>query len=194
MKTKYWFILVIVGVVFQSCKRDCNEYINAVESKENGLLQEKEINGIIYSIQYQPVDYILYNEFKTCDLNVPAIQKRKEELGNLLYFELKIKAKDNTDVLMKNLDNKDQYYDRLNYCSFDMQDDFSVINGGDTVISSLYHFQNNYGLHSHVSFMLAFDKAKQATDVCKMYYKDYAFGNGAILFEFDKDKLEMNNE
>jgi hypothetical protein len=189
-----WIVLLNVLLLI-SCKRDCNEYIKEVESKENKLLLEKEMNGIVYSMQYQPIDYILYKEFRTCDLNTAEIEKRRKELGDMDYFELKIKAKDNSDVLMKYLDNENKYYERLNYCSFDMQDDFNVIDGKDTIISSLYHFQNNYGLHSHISFMIAFGTNRDASGKKQILYKDYAFGNGMIQFDFETEALQklMNN-
>jgi hypothetical protein len=176
-----------------SCGKDCKEYMRDVESESNGLKITKIMNGIKYSMQFKPVDYILYNEFKSCDIETEQAEKRRKELGDVYYFQLNINSQSNKDVLMENLANENEYYQRLNYCSFDMQDDFTLVQNGDSIICSLYHFQNNYGVKKDADIVLAFPNSTAKLEKSKklsLVYKDYAFGNGQIVFDFDPSKIE----
>lgn len=133
------------------------EYCNWVRTPENELLKNKSIEDITFSSLYKPTDYIACIENEE-GLSEAKLSEVKKELGDLIYFDLRISLKDaDYDLLKHKLTSSDEYGKRLNYLSFEMQKDISLINGNDTVPCALYHFERAYDLVNYVNISVAFD-------------------------------------
>lgn len=177
-------------VSFSCSKKELhsNDYVKFVEDESNGLRVSKNIGEVNYMIQYKPIEYILLRE----NNNNGDIKKRKEDLGGMQYYTLTYSlVKNNKDILKFNLTSPDEYYERVNYFSFGLQNDIYLVDGKDTLDCKLFNYVRSYGLSPKADFVLAFDKSKQTKTTDKlMVIEDKIFGGGIIKIKISKEDIE----
>src|SRR5688500_11611539 len=94
-----------------------------IENKEHGLHVEKKINDLVFSAFYKPYEYLAIQELQKETLNKNEVDAVIGNLNELQYFTFRIKAENqNTELLKVGINNKDEYYARIEYCSFRMQE------------------------------------------------------------------------
>jgi hypothetical protein len=171
-----------------------NDYMNWVEDKNNGLLIEKNIGAITFSALYKPYSYLAVLELRKDSINEKKLKEKEKEYEGLQYFTFKIAANDQQQELLRvNAGSESDYYSRLEYFSFEMQHDFKLIEGRDTLDCALYHFERVYGLAPYATVVLGFPFAKggqQKTYQNKtISYTDKIFGAGKVNMTFKGEKL-----
>jgi hypothetical protein len=171
-----------------------NEYMNWVENKNNGLSVEKNIGEITFSALYKPYSYLAVMELKNDSLNEKKIKSKIKEYEGLQYFTFKIAANNQQQELLRvNIGSEGDYYSRLEYFSFEMQHDFKLIEGKDTLDCALYHYERVYGLAPYATLVLGFPFAKGEQQ--KPYqnktisYTDKIFGAGKVNMTFKGENL-----
>ncbi len=116
--------------------------------------------------------------------------KKLEELGDMEYFSFRIKSLTESKELLKvKLNNEGEYYGRIEYFSFAMQNDFKLLDKTDTLDCVLYHFERVYGLASYATFVLGFPKRTNNSDL-KILFNDKVFNNGNIIMTIEQNTLE----
>jgi hypothetical protein len=164
------------------------DYIEWCENEANGLKQTKEIGDFKFSAFMTPVDYLALKELKQDELpDAKKVAAGKKEYEGLTYFSFRIENTKQQDELLKiNLSSDNEYYGRLEYFSFKMQQDFKLIAGNDTVACGLYHFERIYGLAPYATFVVGFPATSKNEDL-KLWYHDNIFNNGIIILNFNKE-------
>ena len=169
------------------------------KAKEN-LSSEKKIDKFTFSAIYKPWDYIIAIENKGI-ISKAELEKKREEIFDLQYYTFKIKYNDdNVELLMAGLSSKDQYYGRIQYFSFEMQNDIKLIDGKDTLDCALFHFERTYGLASEATFSLGFPLTKEEeaekrdnpeimNKAKTLIYDDKALGIGRVYVTIEERKL-----
>ncbi len=161
------------------------EYMAYCEEESNGLKSSRTIGDFVFSVFYQPVPYLALKELKSTTPDKAAMASKQEEYGPMSYFAFKIENTRWRDELMKlNLKSENEYYARLEYMSFKMQQDFKLIQGSDTLACSLFHFERVYGLAPFATFVMAFP-TPAANREFKLWYHDKLFNNGIIMMDFE---------
>jgi hypothetical protein len=206
---KYCFVLLFfVGSV--SCNSTVNQdrveqkkIVNTPEEIQEAkklLSAEKEIDRFTFTATYLPWEYIVAREQKG-KLNKELLDKKVNEINDLQYYTFKIEDnQDNSELLMAGISSKDEYYERIQYFSFSMQQDLKLIDGEDTLACVLFHFERNYGLSSEATFSLGFpltkieqeekNSNKDVMNTSKvLIYDDKALGVGKIYVKIDQKNL-----
>jgi hypothetical protein len=171
---------------------DPQNYMAWCENKENGLIADKQIGNFSFSAFYKTNAYQALKESIDLDsLNETEFNKTLNEYGDMQYFSFRITdTKGNQELLKTNLKSESEYYARIEYLSFKMQDNFKLIDGTDTLKCSLYHFERVYGLAPYATFVLGFPKSKTSEINGKsLVYEDNLFNNGLIYLNIDKETL-----
>ena len=163
------------------------DYMKWVRNKDNNLIKKIEMGDIIYEMQYKPSDYIIALEEKKNSINRSLVLKRRKMLENAYYFNLNIKPKNGqTEVLYIGLENNEDYNSRLNYASYDFQNQIFLIEDGDTLPCTQYHFEQKYGLGVSANILLGFEKRKKKLSKDKIIViNDNLLNGGIISFRFD---------
>ena len=165
------------------------QYLVWCQTAENGLKQSKEMGNLRFIAQYKPSDFISAQKYK-----VEQQQIKKQETESYLYFNFRIEDKDKQQTPLKHQNpTQDQYYQRLNYLSFDMEKDFYVLEGSDTLSIAKFQFVQKYSLAPYIDYVLGFkrkDKTSAIKGPIRLIYQDRAFGNGKIQLLFEKEQLE----
>ena len=171
-----------------------------IEEAKANLTSEKKIDMFTFSAIYKPWDYIIAMENKG-KIGKAELEKKKEEINDLQYYTFKIKYnEDKIEMLMAGLSSKEEYYARIQYFSFAMQNDLKLIDGEDTLDCALFHFERTYGLASEATFSLGFPLTKQEQEQKRdnpevmnnsktLIYDDKALGVGKVYVKIDQKKL-----
>lgn len=189
---KKWSLLsaMIAVVVLTSCFQKAltpKEYFNWARSNESGLMQTKAGNGVSFQMQFRPADLMIANEIKNGSTAEQDYITRKEALGDLAYFLLKIESGEQ-DLLMHKVADEQEYVRRVNYYSLDFQYDIVAVCGGDTLPCVMYQFENAYGITPYINISLAFPgqlmKSNESASV-QLLVNDRVFGNGIMKYDYE---------
>lgn len=162
------------------------KYISWVEDEENGLKVNKTIGNFTYSILYKPMAYEALLRLRGETITDSSYKSALKMMDSLQFITLRIKAGNGTKELLKtNLGSSDDYYSRIEYCSFQMQNDITLIEGDDTIPCSLFHFERIYDIAPEAVFVMSFPRSRFAidgqhkTDMI-LSFEDRLFDNGKI--------------
>ncbi|MFI5140711.1 MAG: hypothetical protein ACHQII_00015 [Bacteroidia bacterium] len=165
-------------------------YVQWCEDPAHGLQKNKEIEDLTYSLFYKPAEFIVTQEEQTDHVSAQVLKKKMDELDGLDYYDFKIQlTNDEGELLKHKLSSVSEYQDRLNYFSFNMQQDIKMIEGIDTVSCALFHFERAYDVAPYAIFLLGFPKSGKDLTSKTFFYQDNVFHKGIIKFTFTKDEL-----
>lgn len=181
---KYFILIGLGSFIILSCNNSVlkDDYTNWIEDQDNGLLKTKEISDFNYVIQYKPVEYILEKKQKDSLL--------KSDFDNLHYIDLELSHKKFPEYLKIDLQNNEEYYHRLKYYSFEIQNDVNLIDGKDTLKCVFSHFERTYGITPYVKIVMAFEKQNETSSHLIFSYHDQIFDNGIINIPINEKALK----
>lgn len=171
---------------------ELRDYVRYVENPANGLNVSKEVQDMVYTLQYKPLPYVIALEEMNDTLFLQHLGQRETELKDMQYFTLRLEAKNNSQELLKyNLSDEEQYYERVKYFSFDMQRDIYLRDGNDSLPCLLYHFERTYGAAPYAKFVLGFVVSKANRAVTKEFvFNDRAFNGGSIHLKISDQDIK----
>lgn len=168
------------------------EYVKYVEDEDNALKISKEIGDVVYTLQYKPVDYLIALEQKKNIIDINEYTKRKMELNGMEYFTLELKPKiNNMEVLNIGAEDKNEYNARIQYASFDLQNDIYLIDGLDIVPCGIYHFEQKYGLGNSVKLLLGFEKSSKTHKNLTVVFEDKILNGGVLKFLLMRENIDL---
>lgn len=168
------------------------EYVKYVEDEDNALKISKEIGDVVYTLQYKPVDYLIALEQKKNIIDINEYTKRKVELDGMEYFTLELKSKENNiEVMNIGALDKNEYNERIQYASYDLQNDIYLLIGKDTIPCGLYHFEQKYGLGNSVKILVGFEKLKTPSKNLTVVLEDKILNGGVIKFLLLKENIDL---
>lgn len=176
-------------------------YKEWIEDPQNGYVIQKKVSDFTFSAIHKPLEYLALQELKNQDvINQKQVKEKIEAYSGLQYFTFRIAAEAQSNELLKvNLSSEDEYYKRIEYFSFKMQDDLKLIDGEDTLSCSLFHFERVFGLAPYATFLLGFPQITNETTNHKkknsrsktLLYDDRMFGVGKIYMTFKEENLNQ---
>lgn len=165
------------------------EYALYIENPDNGLCVKKQIDKFEFTLQYKPVEYIALIETKDVHITTATLNQKKEELGKMQYFTLKVKANNADEFLKSGIATEEEYFQRLEYFMSMAQDDISLIDGKDTLACALYHYERNYGIAPVNNIVLAFPSSIQTNTTKTFVYDDKVLGTGKLQIEINSTHI-----
>jgi hypothetical protein len=137
------------------------ELVRWVEKPENGLKAGKAINNYLFEAQYKPLDYIIAKEERKDELPATLVSDRKKALGNEMdYFNFRISTTEQGKDVISTFVKEDDPGTKemvLKYLSYDIKDDFYLLDGQDTLKCLLFNHPPNYGLAPYLDFVMGFE-------------------------------------
>ena len=191
MLRKYHLITtILICLLSVSCtkkKVSGLDYIRYIENEDNGLKVSRNIDGIKYSVMYKPVDFVLLKENRNDNL-----KEKREDLIGMQYYTLSYSLITNDkDILKAKLNSKDEYFERVNYFSFGLQNDVFLVDGKDTLKCKLFNYVRSYGLSPRADFIMAFEtKTKKTIEDKRIVIEDKIYGGGIINLKIAKKDIE----
>jgi len=166
------------------------DYVRWVNEKENNLVFQKSIDNIQFSILFKPIDYIICKELRKDQISEAEYENIKSQLGDLQYFDLRVKVNGfNEEFLKYNLSSSSDYDRKVNYCAFQMQSDIKIVEGLDTIPCSLFHFERAFDVVPYGEFILGFEKSNRPAKEKTFILYDKIFNKGIVKFTFDVSNI-----
>lgn len=167
------------------------DYCHWVQNSANGLNVKKTIGDFQFALQYKPCAYIALMQDKKDSIAKAVVDERVKKMDGLQYYTFTITTNTGEELMRTGIKSETEYYDRLDYIESMMQNDFSLIDGKDTLPCVLFHFERNYNIAPFNNFLLGFELTKDgATQTNKtVLYDDHLLGTGPVLITVSGDDI-----
>lgn len=167
------------------------QYVDWMRDNKEQISFQKSEDQYQYELNYLPPEWLALQEIG----NYAPSQKQWIEVidsyAGTRYFQFRISVPGYREELLKNgIQNTDEYYRRVDYCSFGMQKDIGLITKTDTIPCSLFHFERTYGNTPYLSFMLGFEEKKVESPQCTFVFNDPVFSDQEIRIDIDQTIFE----
>lgn len=231
MNVKHIFVLLSVVIIFSGCHTDTLkgdaadektqgflsgifnsetkeatllkpvEYATWIQDSSNGLFVDRNIDGIVYSVQYKPTAFVLLQDAGLHNLTKHIRDSLYTNYSGYQYITLKIKNPGSGKELLKSrVSSEQEYQNRIYYCSFNIPQDIILVSGSDTLACVTHHFERVYGIAPEATFLFAFDISQKEREAIKknkpvsyedktVILRDRLFQNGIIKFAISKEAL-----
>lgn len=187
---------LVVMIMLSSCGKEVllpEAYMAWVKSEDNGLRVKKEIGGHIFELQYKPTAYEILLHQKPEEVTQHNFEEGQIHTEGLQYFMLTIIANDKMELPASQRADETQFGERVNYMMSEMQYDFALIDGSDTLPCVFYHFERNFNLSPENNILLGFEKNTKAGElICDktLYYTDHLLDCGPVLIKIKAEDIE----
>jgi hypothetical protein len=186
------FLLCISFICF-GCNKSLNnpqEILNYIGDKNNGLLQEKKNDDLVFKLKYLPPEYFVHME-KVDEENKNRVLK---EYQNGISFSLVIVPTEKFGkVLLRGLKNDDELKSRINFLNFQFGTLIEMSDGEKSISPALCILENTYNLNDGLNFLIVFEKdgSNILTKNIDIKFLDLVFDTGIHHFYFNKN--DINN-
>jgi hypothetical protein len=188
MNTKIFAFFFICLFAMSCTKKKLNkkDYLQYIENEDNGLRASRIMGDVKYTLQYKPIDYVLLKE------NNSNAQQTAVDLKGMQYYTLSYSlVKNDKDILRYDLSEENEYYQRVNYFSYGLQNDLYLVDGSDTLLCKLFNYVRSYGLSPRVDVVIGFNTTpKKAIEEKQLVLEDKMFNGGIIKLKVTKKDLE----
>ena len=137
------------------------EYQTFFKNSKQKLQKTQKIDDKSYSIQFLPNDYVAIMQVEESDSAKNLVENKINEMKGMYFFTLRIdNVKDNTPVLKSGINDMSVYKDRIDFVSFKMQKDLTLIANNKNYPCVLYSFERTFDMTRYIDFSIAFDIGK----------------------------------
>lgn len=190
-------ITILLGCLLSSIQHskgrvEPDVYLKEYQENRENFIRRKTIDNVRYSVQVVPNALKLIHLDKRGVVTSENISEFNQETENTLEFLFQIDLLDyREEFLTYPLDNSMNYTERLEYFSFNMKDDISILlDGKYTLKCQDYVFERNFGSSPKASITIGFNLPKKYKTL-KLIISDKVFNNDNIQFEFSSNQLNI---
>ena len=181
------FAFLFVGCDFNSLSPE--RYARWMTTNQSRLSAHSTQADLNLSLSYLPADWLALREAGV--ENTGTLAKARTEYAGLEYYRLRIALQSGQgDVLQFKAGSTDEYYQRVEYFSFGLQNDIRLLAGKDTLPCRLFHFERNYGAAPYADFMLGFDEKPENRTDRILFYDDKVFSNSLIHLTIPAETIQ----
>jgi hypothetical protein len=170
------YILLSVSFFLVSCHRELvpREYVRYVENPENGLLVNSKVNGVSYTLQYQPTDYLVMLELKSFSIPPETFQTEYNRFKGMEHYVFHIDIKEWDSLISHAKDTVVVRKGMTEYLDFKIQKDIKLVEGSDTIPCGISECESSMGMYPYYSFVLGFNVKDKSND------REFIYGNKNI--------------
>lgn len=161
------FILFLAVLLIVACNH------NVGSNSPSSLLQRIKVGDIQASLKWMPN----YANKVNIGFDKPEAQSANDR--ELVYFNAKFEKPEG------NKPSKE----KVLYLDFDMEKDFVLLNGNDSIPTSICQKIEN-GIPGSYEYMLAFEKPVDDSKSYTVFYNDKIFGIGTLAFHYNKEDFK----
>jgi hypothetical protein len=182
------YIILFLIVSVASCgRRALNplEYVHYVENPKKGLLIKENVNGLQYTLQYEPVEYVTMREMHALNIDPDTFKMQYQRFKGLEHYTLRIGRRGIDSILNRQTDTSKLKGAMDSYFDFGIQKDIHLIEGKDTIPCGVCQYEGDMGgIAPYYSFVLGFTASNYKGDRT-VFYKDNLFKSGNVKFNIE---------
>lgn len=188
-----FFLCLFLSVSCTDTPKTLKAYKKWFYNAENQFIQEKKIGMLTLNAIYTPTAYLVAKELDDGkQYTADEIEKIRHDYEGGKNFILQIVVDMEQDVegdalLKKQVRSLDEWRTLIEKLSFHMKDNLRLIEGKDTIVPSMYHFERGYELGQVQRFIVSFPSDKEDEDMILMF-DDEHFDTGRNYFDFSDIK------
>jgi hypothetical protein len=192
MRTTITYLLFFAVMILGSCNKGVQpqDYVRYVENPKNGLKVNQEVNGVDYSLQFEPVEYCVMLEKRSFSIPLEVFKEEYNRFKGLEHYTFRIN-RTSMDSLVNGLGDTSKYKKSVKeYFDFRIQKDIKMVMGQDTVPCSICQPDANTGISQYYTFSLGFstkDDSKSQADRIFVYENKILHTNKVTLCVKGKD-------
>ena len=163
------------------------EYARWIENKENGLYIIQQQGQYIYELQYQPVEYSVIMQERKEELPASLLKEEIKKRGDLQYYTFKMSNINGMGICS----NKELNIDKKEiYLLSGMQNDFKIIEKGDTINCAMFHFETANNLIPYDLCVLAFEKVNKKIEDKIFLFRTDKYKKGWVKMEIKAENIK----
>ena len=192
MRNRILHIIIFFSIGFlTSCSRTLtyHDYEEYIRDPQNGLIKEKLINGIRYTVQFRPPELMVNQYIKAYDtISEGTLENLYKQYGKYYYFKLFISYQNKE--MLRAATNFQQYSNLMQKMGFGMGKYTSLISSNaDTLQLVDFHFARYFGMGKSNDILLVFRKDENQAEVLNLYLKEFGLKTGNVRFKFKTSDL-----
>jgi len=171
-------------------------YINKLHKSEGTFIQTKSFNGTDIKVMYQPPHYLASREvIASDDRSSIDVGSLIEDYSNSFNYVLRMESLSSSGFLQNIISDQTEYQELVEYLSFSIQDDLSMVMGEEEFPCSFVHFERNYDVAPIVQIQVGFNinddikKRIKSSEEWTVRFNAERFGLGPLNFLFQTDIL-----
>jgi hypothetical protein len=186
------YFLLMLATLFAACSKkkvDVPGYLKYMSNPDNGFIQKKEIDGLLFEVRYVTPEYLALAEIRDERVSQYEFDTLLKAYQGLNYYHIKISDIDGGyvyNVLRNEGIEPLQVEDAMN---FGAQQNILEIQGVDTAECVLYQMSKTYGLSKTYDLEVAVNSGKVNSDVV-LEFNTGILNRGLLKFKFDKNTFE----
>jgi len=173
-------------------KLGIEDYISWVEDEENGLQVNRKVGDFGFAVQHQPIPYMILQNAGKEKISQKELEKEVKEQEGLQYYTFSIRSVDGKDVLNNSFNIT--YQERLEYFSFGIDKDLSLVEGEDTLQCVMHHYERNYNISPEVRITVAFEQKASERNLNHtdktFIFSDHVLGTGTVKMKIKASDIE----
>ncbi|TAE46459.1 MAG: hypothetical protein EAZ89_20075 [Bacteroidetes bacterium] len=181
MKIRYLNI-VFLAALCAACRPGTvhpDQYADWYNRNLQTLTAQKNLGATRWTAAYIPAEILALREYRPQE--GPGLSDVLASYKEAEYYLLSISAKDSiSPVLTLSSEPQNDYSQAVTYFSYEFQPQIQLIRDGDTLASTLYHFEQSMATQTKIEFLLAFPPATQAHETRVLRIEDRYFGLGPV--------------
>ncbi|MGY0408628.1 MAG: hypothetical protein ACWIPJ_09805 [Polaribacter sp.] len=164
-----------------------------LKDKDNGYLQQKNINGYDFSLLYKPTDLLVEQELGE-DKSKEKIIALREKYQKYMYFTLSM-SRNGKELLSTTPKNRQEFGAMVNQLAFGMREKVNLFTQKKDTLELLdYNYPRMYGMSQSTSILFVYprDKKYLKEETLNFTIQDLGTYTGEVKFKIATEKI--NNE
>ena len=174
-------------------------YINKLHKSEGTYIQIKSFAGTDIKVMYQSPHYMACKEVISADDNEEiSFGSMVDNYSNSFNYVLRMESLSSSGFLQNIVADPMKYQELVEYFSFGIQDDLTMVLGEEEYPCSFVHFERNYDVAPIVQIQIGFNidddiKNKiKSSEEWTLRFNAERFGLGPLNFLFQTEILNDN--
>lgn len=192
---------IICSCSEQSSFSDPSEYFGFLNSPSNGLVMEREVNGVRFKARYLPPDYQAYIELsRKGNFSPEERDSLIKYYSNSITFLLTASPTEETgkknDIMYRGVNSYQEYHERAFQMNFGVENMVELLVDSVSYAPVLTNLENVYGLTEGRNILLVFaagtgnEQVKNSRKL-DLVFTDALFDTGINHFVFDSKKIRQ---
>jgi hypothetical protein len=176
------FLLVLIYMFSSSCGRSSvspQDYVRYIENPDNGLLLSSRVNGVKYTLQYQPTDYLVMLELRSFSIPSEIFKEQYNRFKGIEHYVFRIDKRDMDSLTAKAKDTLAVRRGMTEYLDFKIRRDIKLVEGNDTIPCGIAECESSAGMLPYYSFVLGFNTKEYRGDR-EFIYENKMIGTGLL--------------
>lgn len=197
-ENKIYIFIFLTICILSSCGMpdtlEYSEYIKWANENEE-LVKEYTVEPFIYSARYIPYEFNIAKQIEKGNLSKHETDSLTKEYSSFTSFIFKVSCTDSaTTPLRYNVTSNEEFSLKLQYCSFNIINDFRLVVGKDTLQCIDATLVQEYTLRPYSIIVLNFESGlidfKESEKDMTLIYNDYLWGSGILKFKYKNKDLK----